>query len=101
MEQPLTPPGTPPAAPPAAAASGQRPLSPDGRFYWDGAAWLPVPWKSLYQPGPVEAPGDRKRRLHKTALLSSGMGLLVGAAVIVVLMLVIGLFMAQRGVHVP
>jgi len=92
-----------PPPPPASGAgsAGQRPLSPDGRHYWDGQAWQPVPWKSLYEPGPAESPGDRKRRLHKTALMSSGMGLLVGAVVIVALMLVIGVFMSRQGVHIP
>jgi len=52
---------------------GETPLSPDGRHYWDGEQWLPVPWAQA-SPAPPACPAPRqpptlRRRVGRDALL--------------------------------
>jgi hypothetical protein len=37
-------------------AATQPPLSPDGRYYWDGSQWLPVPVQPYGTPGAAWGP---------------------------------------------
>jgi len=60
-----------------------------------------VPWKPLFVEGPPQTPGERRRSRHKTALLSSGLGLLVCAIGILAIMLVVGMALAGRAHGTP
>jgi len=63
----------------------ERPLSPDGRWYWDGTTWVPVPWKSFSEPVRIAArPMSLQRRLLRDAgLVVAGVAFCFFALIVV------------------